>query len=657
MSNEITQLFKQNQIDSLIDEIASGNSIFYAVASDFTPSNATTPDQPGADYDANFMDPYRNGIFAKQITSTNVKEMVNNYKWISGTIYEEWDHTADLSDKQYFVIVDNTTEFYCFICVDSPGTASVDKPLKTDTSPDDDFYITNDSYHWKYLFTISLSNYNTFSTLSYVPIFADANVTSNAVSGAIDKIKVIDSGANYNTFYANNFTDDGIAVGGNNLVYGIGTNANVADDFYIDSVITLTANTGAGQLRRITDYFTVSNQHRVAIDSPFTTTPDVTTRYEITPGVLVFGTGSGAVARAIPGSANSITSVEVLERGSNYSFATAIVTGNTGGANTLASLQVLLPPIGGHGANPGADLSGLTLGVSFTFANSESNTIPTNGEYGQFAILKNPEYSKVVLTITMSYGQFVPNETVYGVQPIHLGGTVSVNTTSNTVVGTGTEFNRQLKVGDLVYVSNNSSASLKEITVVTNSTSIQVNSDLTFACTTANVYSLKVVASGEAANIQVGNLTVLDSTGQFKTGNNYLIIGAESGSAAVINTLALNGFSKGYGTLDLRWKFNTPTGVSVSFSAGDVIDQGNATITSAVVHSFDSANGVLYVGDMRGTFTPGVNVFSGSNTILLNSITEPDINLYTGDLLYIENVRALERDAAKSELFKLIFQL
>ena len=165
VTNLVTPYFKILEANQIISAFSSNN--MYAFASQFIPSN-TTPVAVSNDYDSYFNDAHRNMIFGKLILDTNLKIMIKNYPWVSVTIYDEWNHKQDMRNKKFFVIVDNTTEYYCFKCLGSPGTPSTIKPVLADTSPSDDFYVTSDGYHWKYMFTIDNTTYNKFSTLNFV---------------------------------------------------------------------------------------------------------------------------------------------------------------------------------------------------------------------------------------------------------------------------------------------------------------------------------------------------------------------------------------------------------------------------------------------------------------------------------------------------------
>jgi hypothetical protein len=72
--------------------------------------------------------------------------------------------------------------------------------------------------------------------------------------------------------------------------------------------------------------------------------------------------------------------------------------------------------------------------------------------------------------------------------------------------------------------------------------------------------------------------------------------------------------------------------------------------------------GTLYLSNVKGTFnannslvfTPYGTTADNTLSITINSITNPDIQVGSGDLLYIENVRPIQRNIEQSEEFKIV---
>ena len=216
------------------------------------------------------------------------------------------------------------------------------------------------------------------------------------------------------TFLSNTFLSSDLRVGGDATKYHIANNAVASNNFYTGSFLYLKTGVGAGQGRRILDYTVIGSSKTITISPAFTTAPDATTTYEITPAVVIEGDGDDAIARAIVNTAqsNTIARIEIINRGRNYSWASAIVTGNTGGVSNAAILRVDLGPKGGHGSNPEYELGGQALCISTTFANNETGTIPVVNDYRSIGIIKDPLFSNVVFTVGSINGTYSVGETV-----------------------------------------------------------------------------------------------------------------------------------------------------------------------------------------------------------------------------------------------------
>lgn len=409
------RLHNANQFKESVSETA--NSVYYVFAARHIPYSAgdtVVPDITNT-LDATFIDPYTEMVFGKRVTPSSVSIVAPRYNWTTNTAYSAYRSNEDMTGKQYFVCVNGVSSYHVFKCLDNNSNAvSTVSPDVTQTSPDDEYYSTSDGYVWKYMYSVDSTTFNTFATNQYMPVSANGYVVANAVSGAIDVVVISSGGSNYNTYLSNTFISSDLRVGGDQRKYNIANNASSSNSFYIGSYLYLHGGTGAGQGSRIVDYTVIGSTKTVTLADAFTTSPDATSAYEITPSVLFTGDGSGAVARALvnTSSTNSIYRVEILSRGAGYTHATATVVGNTGGVSNAAVLSTVNSPKGGHGSNPEYELGAGSVCVSVSFANNESGTIPVLNDYRAVGILKDPLYSNVVITVGSPTGAFIVGETI-----------------------------------------------------------------------------------------------------------------------------------------------------------------------------------------------------------------------------------------------------
>lgn len=415
----ITNYYRLHNVKQFKESISeAANSVYYVFAAKHTPYDAGDDTIPSIinSVDTTFYQPYQEMIFGKRVKPSDAVIVAPRYNWTSGTVYTAYDSVVDLTDKQYYVCVNNGGSSYSvFKCMDNNGnTPSTVQPDYTQTSPNASYYQTSDGYQWKYMYSLDTTTFNTFATADYLPIVANTQVSGNAVSGAIEVITVNTPGSNYNTFLTGTFTKDDLRVGGSSTLYNIATSASPYTSFYTGSFLYLKSGTGSGQGRKIIDYYAVGSSKTVVLESAFSTPPDVTTVYEITPSVLITGNGTGALARAMvnTNAANGVSYIQIINKGSGYTYASAIVVGNTGGVSNAAVITPVLGPKNGHGYDPEYELGGSALCLSVSFANTEVGTIPVNNDYRKIGVLKDPLFANVIITTNDSPGVFGIGETV-----------------------------------------------------------------------------------------------------------------------------------------------------------------------------------------------------------------------------------------------------
>jgi len=496
-------------------------------------------------------------IFGKRITTDNILQMVDRYDWISGTVYDQYDDAdPDLLSKKFFVVSPEGGNYHIFKCLNNNrGVASINQPLFSMTSADDRYYITADGYQWKYMYTIEPTIFDRFATARYVPVTPNTSVTSFAVNGSIDSIILTTGGDNYISFTSGAF--EGVAVAGNTQLHAIqANNSSSNNNFYVGSAIYLESGPGAGQLREIADYIITPTQHRILVDSIFNPQPDLTTQYIIAPNVKILGDGIGAKAISVVNSASlSIDRVEVVNTGTNYTYADIQIVGNTGTVTaTSASGRAIVSPHQGHGSDVYSELNANKVGISVTFANNEANTLSTRNDYSRIGILRGPQYANVVLSITDSTGSFLTGENV--VQYI------GVNTAVSTALST---------IQSYTYNAGNYITLL-----VDQDTTNFVANDVLYQTTPS-------LANGVVVNVSGNTVIVREDTGVFSTGASIL----KSSNSLVNNTI--NAISSGFTTYAFGLDSSNNIFVANAICSTDVMLNGQKIYDHAVLPSNTAA--------------------------------------------------------------------
>lgn len=411
---------------------------------------------------------YDNMIFAKRITSDDVIHVIPKYIWSSNTYYDKYDHTdGDLYSKAFYTVVDDNTEYNVYKCLFNGSNSSV--TVNSTVAPAVktlDPIVTGDGYIWKYMYSVNKTQYNKFATTKYIPVIANNTVKDAAVNGTIEVIDILDPGRGYNNYIASAvFRTGDLSIGGVNTIYGAPEDAVAEDDYYRGCVIKITSSSvgAAGQYRRIVDYKGVGGQKFFILDSPFNTAPAANDEYEVYPYIYVWGDGTEnivAEARVIinPNSANSIVEVEMLNVGKDYRYAESYA-GQTPDSIPIsidsafidlpatvsqaanfrqAVFKPILSPPGGHGSDLLKEFGAKRVCISTKFNNSEGGTIPTQNDFRQIGILKNPLYTNVdiLLRSANTVGTFLVGETVYKYKQLKLHGNVNVTASNSTIVKT-----------------------------------------------------------------------------------------------------------------------------------------------------------------------------------------------------------------------------
>jgi hypothetical protein len=124
----------------------------------------------------------------------------------------------------------------------------------------------------------------------------------------------------------------------------------------------------------------------------------------------ILGDGSGGVVRVVIAT-GSISSVSVFAGGSGYTYASVALKSGTGtgatayglftdsaltsvqavGANATGSVEVILPPQGGHGSNMEIELNGkrVMTNIRLTYAEG-SGDFPVDNDFRRIGIMKDP---------------------------------------------------------------------------------------------------------------------------------------------------------------------------------------------------------------------------------------------------------------------------
>lgn len=213
-----------------------------------------------------FYDVWNNMIGMKRITSADMNLVIPRIDWVANTTYTEYTQDTEIFAQAQENDIAYTNKFYVrnirdqvFKCLfNNNGSASTIMPEITlgGQLPENPFIETGDAYKWKYMYTIPAGLKQKFFTSQFMPVISESNITSAAVEGRLDIIKIIDAGKGYNG-NANGTSLNILTVTGDgtgaNLTARVTTSAN-ANASYISGINIL--NGGKDYTRAI---ITVNN--------------------------------------------------------------------------------------------------------------------------------------------------------------------------------------------------------------------------------------------------------------------------------------------------------------------------------------------------------------------------------------------------------------
>lgn len=225
-------------------------------------------------------------IAMKRITNNDVSFIVPRYDWTSGTVYDHYDDDYSTSNPAYsgatsldkakfYIIVPTTLRIYK--CLDNNNNSvSTIEPSNTDVES----FITEDGYKWKFMMEVPLSLKDKFLTKGTIPI-SKAILSRYYNNAGISDVTISNGGSNY-------------AVG-NTVKLSIPS--NTGSNAVLQPVVT------DGQISQI-----------VIINggNGYTTPINV---------LVTSDTGTGAVLTPVINNLGVITSVTVTNGGSNYPVA------------------------------------------------------------------------------------------------------------------------------------------------------------------------------------------------------------------------------------------------------------------------------------------------------------------------------------------------
>lgn len=364
-----------------------------------------------------YYNPYDNMIAMKKVIFSDVSFAAPRYNWVTGSVYAEYSSEVDFFSSQFYVITDEYKVYKCL--KNNNGGNSTVKPTSTSTSK----FTLGDGYVWKYMLTLNVVDAVKFLTGDFFPVNVPTiddgstqwDVQAAAVSGSVETATVTAPG----TAYLSN-TNNTVAATINTIT--LHTSASASNSVYNNYSVVILSGTGAGQIRTVSAY--VGSTRVATLSANWTTTPDTTSIYLISPRVSATGNGTGFTAYSTV-AGGGISSVVPLTAGSGYTNIVLSILGQTGSGGAAAGN---ISPVNGHGSNAINELYAHNCAINVKMVGTESNLVAINNDFRVAGLVVNPTLAantsakatsltydmSTKLNLTSPTGTFVPDETVTG---------------------------------------------------------------------------------------------------------------------------------------------------------------------------------------------------------------------------------------------------
>ena len=580
---------------------------------------------------------------AKILTDSTVALMIPRVNWSEGTIYDTHSLTADNSKRNFYVYTEDKNVYVCIS--NGGGRKSIEEPTGTGTS----LIFLSNGYVWKFMYKIpsELIDFvdSTHIPLKEVPIYVDKPfaygsdekqaqyaVQYNAAGGGVDAVNVISTGSEYvNTVKASAGHRPRAAT---STTITLDTRASGTDDVYVNYTLRIISGDGAGEFFKITTY---NGAEKIAtIDGGFLNTPNADSIYEIIPTIQIDGDGSGAKAYAKMHSytANTIDSVVIADPGVNYSTATASVLTATNGSPPTLSVSV--NPTGSVGRDTVFDLFAKRLSILVKIEGREKQRAVLGNDYREYGLWLSPligtgytnageiagtdSYIRTVVDLksvpgtTFDSDWATSRDFIFGAESYNAGRVAPVtnpfikySSTRGQVTLDG--LNSRLKNGEIVHKFSTDSGS----------------SGFTFSNKTAIVVN-----------------TLLEDSTRSSFTDTYRC-------SHKIGISRTDGLSFDPGTPFTAIPFDSAA-TGGSGGQGHVLDFTNIVGGSGDVFLTNVVSGSS--SDTRG-FIAGETLAINDLELNITSVSPPELNLFSGKMLYITGIEQVTRNAEQLDLFKI----
>ena len=624
MAAIIRPVFHYNIADSIYESIQAETSLYYYFIGRVSPWD--TDAEGNSENDALFTIPdtinsqafenevRKNMVTLKQITVQDIAFCTRRIDWTSGTVYDQYDDTDEsLGTKNFYVVTDDFNVYKC-LSNNNDATSTV-KPIglgNTVNSIPFSPFETGDGYVWKFMYSIPLILQTKFLTPSFMPVPRQAKNQFYS-QGSIVSATINNGGSGYDP------TTTSASISGD----GTGAQATLQ---FAGGIITNVVIEGAEAFASISDAVGDGTNvtYTTTADHGFNTSQYVTITGTVSDGVDTSSFDISSPARIIAKTDDTFTvsstitdtyvsggsvTAEYPVGGSGYTNATITVTDTSGTPGSGADIDLNL-------SSPG-DLDTEQADIeTYAIDGGISHIYVTNGSSGYT--------SAPVVTIT--------GDGSGAAATANIDGSGQVTSIEITNYGSGYTY-AEASIATESLVSGGTAAATARI-IVSPFGGHASNAPRELFADTLCMYSTY------DAVFTHNNIPVSDDYRQYGIISNIL----KFDTNAKHNTATASAGYKLEGTFTAE-----------EFEADEIIYTSGHAKELQVVTSLD--NKMLAISLNGSEPALGDEFGNGVSSFIVTALSEPNVNKYSGEILFIDNSARFESSQVQEISFRSFIKL
>jgi len=626
----------------------------------------------------------RNISYAKRISPSDVTLMIPRVDWTSGITMSPLDTADDMSEVHDesntgtpppFYVVTNENNVY--VCLSNGGgeVGSLHQPIGTDTSP----ITLPNGYKWKFMYTIPGSHLK-FIDSDYIPalslpyykgiynVYQDERQNQYAVqyeanldasSGIVDQVVVSDpTGIVFQRGVPTNKNNEVEFSDGNRVMITqpniVPSDNDAFTNYYKNYYIRFLTGDAAGVVKRIESSTANGDaQDILTLESGFETnrSPRNKDRFEIGVGISISGNGRNAAGFGSLDQNKKIQSVILYDKGTGYSSASATVfTGEGSDTDAFPTEFPTLTPLISQsvGRDPVFELFSNIARIQVSIAGDDENNVEQllGNDYRDIVLWANPSVGAEQSGAGNKAGYLDRTSTRIDVSGT-TGSIQSLTESTERVAGTKYLYGDTTK--EFVEIKDTSQTSRLSATVTAfdmskpfvrgeKVTLLQTDADGQFTGTSST-------GDVEVSNTFYDDTVIEIAKTDWRCTHKLLVDFGFDGMYVPNEDQGATGSSGSHGNITAVLPYSSPDDPDA-----DVFDKRIILLTDV---SNVSGSTLSFVPNENLTYIVNDNPVTG----VIESVEGPELDLFSGELLYIKGLtQEIRRVTEQTDLFRFTFE-